>query len=509
MLRRSCPCVRRRAVSGILPLVIRVATEETVVRKVLHEVRATIDKHSMIQPGDLVIVAVSGGPDSMCLLDVMQGLRQELDIRLHVAYLHHHMREQADEDARMVVQRSAAMGIPATVGHADVMALARDTGAGIEEAGRNARYSFFYSLRDRIGADRIALGHNLNDQAETVLMRLLRGSGTQGLAGMPPVTDDLIRPLISVSRALIEDYCRQRNLPTITDVYNLDLRYTRNLIRHKVIPELSQAFNPSLVETLGKTAAALRWDSAYLEDAAHRAFLAHTFKEGPVTFVDAKALRDLPRAIGSRVLELSWRECLGVQDNLDLDHVEQLMKPEGSTAALPGRSVAVRAGDFLQFYPPPVDVEVPLSLPGITDIPDLCLTVTADIIDSSGNGLLQQISSASASGGPKFRQMVEPVAYLDYNKCRGELSVRTRRKGDRFAPLGMGGKEQKIQDFFVSNKVPRFYRSFVPLFISGGEIAWLGGFRLSNNFRIDTDTRRIVRLEVQPYLRCSKNCATI
>jgi tRNA(Ile)-lysidine synthase len=484
-------------------------------------VRQAIERHRMLSAGDLAIVAVSGGPDSMCLLDVLASLSGELGIRLHAAHLHHHMREQADSDARMVAGFAGSLDIPCTVGHADVPGFARDTGVGIEEAGRMARYRFLREVKRETGAQKILLGHNLNDQAETVLMRLFRGGGTEGLAGIPPLKDDLARPLLSIPRRLIEEYCRERNVPTILDVYNLDLRYTRNVVRHRVLPDLAAQFNPSLVETLARVATAMRWDADFLGALASDAFLGVSSMQGRVTAVDRRAIRDMPPTLSSRVLEQAWRECAGSSANLPLDRVEELVLGPKKTVSLPEGVTAEKALDIVRFYPrPQKGFEVDLVAPGETDVPQLGLSVVARVVSvaagvaeggvpGSGAGARETSAGEPARVDAPAPWLVEPVARLDYNKIRGRIWIRTRRDGDRFAPLGMAGKEQKLQDFFVQRRVPRFYRDFVPVLVCGDKIVWVMGLRLSEEFKVVSETKRILEVEVRPYLRRSRNYATI
>ena len=478
----------------------------------------------MLSAGDLAVVAVSGGPDSMCLLDVLASLAGELGIHLHTAHLHHHMRAQADSDARMVASFSDGLGIPSTVGHADVPAVARDLRVGVEEAGRVARYRFLREVKRETGARRIALGHNLNDQAETVLMRLFRGGGTEGLAGIRPARDDLMRPLIYVPRTLIEQYCLERNIPTVLDVYNLDLRYTRNLVRHRVLPELAERFNPSLVETLARVATAMRWDADFLGALASDAFSGASSMQGRVTAVDRRDLEDMPPALSSRVLEEAWRECAGSSANLPLDRIEELMLGSRKAVSLPEGVTAEKALDVVRFYPrPPRTFETDVVVPGETGVPQLGLSVITRIAEAkdfeaslAGGRGIQSASSACAGQGETGARvhapppwLVEPVACLDYNKLMGGARLRTRREGDRFAPLGLGGREQKLQDFFVHKRIPKFYRDFVPILVSGDDIVWVMGLRISDRFKVVSSTERILEVEIRPYLRPSRNYATI
>ena len=476
------------------------------VKQVLDTVASTIRAYNMIEPGHMVICGVSGGPDSMCLLDCLDILSGEMGFGLFVAHLHHHMRgEQADKDAQLVVDFAQSRNIPVEVGHAYVLELADALKVGIEEAGRIARYRLFFDLMEQIRPHRIALGHNMNDQAETVLMRLARGAGTQGLAGIPPVNGPVVRPLIHVPRGLIEEYCRKRNLPVITDVYNLDLKYTRNLVRYEILPKIAKVLNPSLVETLAKTAKVLRWDADFLEEQAEAAFLRTSMKEGRVTLVCERSVGDLPRAIGSRVLEKAWRECAGKTDNLEVSHILRLLDGGEDPLSLPGKVTVHRFKGQLCFYPPPPEeVDIPVRVPGCTSVPQLGLSVHTRIRDNPRGGYRK---SEFKQGKSFF--MLELRAWVDYNKCEGELRLRTRQPGDRIAPLGMQGNEKTVKDLLISMRVPRYYRSFVPIFVSGDKLVWVGGFRLSEQFKVSADTCKIIEIEIEPLLRRRQNCATI
>lgn len=491
-----------------------ISTGSDPVGRVHHTVRSTIQEHDMIESGDTVVCAVSGGPDSMCLLDSLILISSELDFRIHVAHLHHHMRgEQADRDAQLVLDFCKSQGIPATVGHEEVFRLSESLGVGVEEAGRIARYRFLHELTKEIGAQKIAMGHHENDQAETVIMRLTRGAGTQGLAGIPPVNGKIIRPLIYISRGLIEEYCSKRNLPIITDVYNLDLKYTRNLVRYRILPELAGLLNPSLVGALSQTAKVLRWDADFLEEQAAKAFQEVTMKEGRVTLVDEGKVEKIPKALSSRVLERAWRECTGDTSNLEVDHVVRLLGATDDTLSLPRGVTAHRHCGYIGFYPPPPEgLDISVKVPGRTLVPELGLSVLTRVFDRPDRfdidqHRIQQKQGQAGSVNSLF--MLELSVWADYNECAGEIRLRTRRPGDRFTPLGMQGREKKVQDLLVSMRVPRYYRSFVPIFLSGGEIIWVGGLRLSEQFKVNQNTCKVLEITIEPLLRYRQNCATI
>ncbi len=469
-----------------------------------------------------MLAGVSGGPDSMCLLHVLHRFREEFHISLRVAHLHHHMREEADRDAEMVEEFARSLGIPTSIGHADVNKLAHELAIGVEEAGREARYRFFRELSESTGAVRVALGHNQNDQAETVLMRLFRGSGVRGLAGIPPVNGNVVRPLIEVPREWIEEYCAENKIPVMTDVYNLDLRYTRNLVRHKTLPELAASYNPSLVETLAGVAASLRLDADFLDETALEAFDKYTCRHGRVTLVSSEGLRALKPAVALRVVDMAWHEVWQGDGNLGMTHAVEILECAGKAVSLPGRITAVHEGDFVVFYPEaPGQVERTLDVPGESHIPELGITVEVRPVEPKDAGVVGALAGqvdestpSPARGGSKcvksgFPLEREDVAFLDWSWSDKPLKVRTRRDGDRFQPLGMRGSEQKLQDFFIQRRVPKFYRDFVPIFVFGDKIAWVGGFRLDERFKVTKSSQKVLRVEVKRSLRHSRNCVTI
>ncbi|MDP6180938.1 MAG: tRNA lysidine(34) synthetase TilS, partial [Desulfatiglandales bacterium] len=239
------------------------------IRVTIKKVKETLSRYGMIDPGDLVIVAVSGGPDSVCLLDILHELKAELAVRLVVAHYNHGLRGGEDEsETRFVRHLASAMNFPFETENASFFIEGKT--ASLEERARNARYEFLERLKGKLHAQKIAMGHHLNDQAETVLMRLLRGSGPSGLAGIPPKRDDtIIRPLIELKREEIDSYVKRRELSYRVDRSNFDTRYLRNKIRLELLPLLLE-YQPQFVEHLGQLAVILREDDKYLETEAEK-----------------------------------------------------------------------------------------------------------------------------------------------------------------------------------------------------------------------------------------------
>lgn len=522
------------------------------VENVRSGVRRMIARYGMVQAGDLVVVGVSGGPDSMCLLDCLIDLAPHFDIRLWVGHLHHGMRgADADRDARMVSEFASARGIPVTVGKRDVPGLARSRGVGLEQAGRIARYSFLRELAGNLGAAKIATAHNRNDQAETVLMRLFRGSGTAGLAGIPPVRDGIIRPLLEVARTEIEEYVRGRNLPVAMDVYNFDMRYVRNKIRHELLPILSREFNPAIVDALSDTATLLRWDEEFLDEQASRAFYSSSFSEGRITYISTEALSSQPLALSSRTVRKAFVEVLREPKIPESRRVLSfLYSLRERSQKLYDLGMGVRArdeGDFVAFFPPaPKNVSVKLKVPGFTPVPELGVNVRTWLVKpEEAFHLRDEILRGETHFGREVpfarhfpyihdaylgydplrgarraedmhgRIFLERRAFVDYDKLQHGLSgemcllVRNRRPGDRMKPLGMRGNSKKLQDLFVSVGLFRWYRDFIPIIERHGDIVWVAGIRLDERFKVDAETQVLLGMEIEPSLRYQDNCANI
>lgn len=467
----------------------------------------------MFNRGDTVVCAVSGGPDSVCLAHVLREIASDYELSIHLAHLNHGIRgKEAERDARLVEIIARDFGLPLTIGHEDVPALAASRRIGLEEAAREARYRFLAKVAEANGATHIAVGHTMNDQAETVLMRLLRGSGTTGLAGMPAVNGMVVRPLIEITREQTESYCREKQLLTVTDSSNLDLHYTRNRVRYSLIPRLKEEFNPSIIETLSRTAAALRWDADFLEGEARREFAEHAAAVGPMMVLDEKMVSSLPKAIRSRVYELAWRMVSRPERRLDLNAIVDLMESESPIRVLAEGVRAWRYNGHLIFLPPNRDVVREIAVPGVYNIEEFGIDVNVRLLpaDEARKEVKRMISNRDRRRSDwRTLFMVEPKAYMDYNKCGDNLLLRTWKPGDRMVPLGLRGNAKKVQDIFTALKVPRLYRDFVPLFLSRGRVAWLGGLKLSDEFKLDDTSEEAVEITITPHLRELIHCATI
>jgi tRNA(Ile)-lysidine synthase len=481
-------------------------------------VRSTIERNHLLSPGDAVVVGVSGGPDSLCLLHLLLHLRDEYALRLHVAHLNHQLRgAEAEADAAFVTRLAAEWGLPATIESRDVPALAQKRKVAIEEAARQARYGLLRRVARAIGARKVAVGHNADDQVETVCMHWLRGSGLAGLRGMQPVSRLeelrlegeelepsgkenellLIRPLLEVSRAEIEAYCAAQNLQPRFDRSNLDTTYYRNRLRHELLPFL-ETFNPGIRQVMLRSANILAADYAYLREQAAKAWTEVTLHEeaDAVTF-DLLRWRALPLSLQRSVLREAIHRLRRSLRNINWVHIENVIQalragttgtvvtlPRGLEATLRYEQFTVANKGYAETPPdmPCVCTEMALHVPGRTPLPDSNWYITAEVVDR--HELLQEALSHAQPW----------QAYLDYAVSGSQLTVRRRRSGDRFWPQGLGDKPTTLNNFMTNAKIPRAWRDTLPLLVSPRQVLWLAGWRIDERAKVTEKTTQVLVL---------------
>jgi tRNA(Ile)-lysidine synthase len=460
----------------------------------LDTVRQTIDRHRMLIPGETVIVAASGGVDSMVLLRVLLALRDIYRVSLHVAHLNHGLRGAESADAAAFVRdQCAARGIRAAISAIDGATLRARRGGSLQGAARDARYRFLEQVAGELGAAKIAVGHHRDDQAETVLMNLLRGSGRSGLGAIPPVRGRVIRPLIECSRDDIQRYALSEGIAYIDDPSNLLPSYRRNRIRLDLLPELAKRYNPRVAEALASAATILEAEDALLGAMAEERLAGATVgrSDHDVALSIARTA-ELPAGLRRRVLRKAAQSLRGGRPGLGWRQtfaLDRLLLGESREGALhfSGGLRATRAGERLTLSvreDPPPERSRPTSLvvPGTTGLASFGLSLVADI---------RERRAGRVAVNDRW------TALLDADRAGVDLLVRSWEPGDRFVPLGMRGRK-KLHDFFVDAKVPRQERSRVPLVVAAGQIAWVVGHRVDDRFRVTDSTRRLLRLSTSP-----------
>lgn len=449
-------------------------------------VARTISTHGLFSPGDTIIVAISGGADSTALLDILAGL-PDLKPRLVAVHLNHCLRgTESDQDEVFARTLAEHYAIPFESGRIDVYELATRQGLNLEDAGRRARIGFLDEVRSRWQATAIALAHHADDQAETVLMRLLRGSGATGLAGMSLRNKSgFIRPLLDVTRTEIVAYLSARGLRHREDASNLDTTFLRNRIRHDLLPAL-ETYNPAIRACLASTAGLLSEENELLEQlAADAAANTCVFYEDAVNCNIGMFKKQHP-ALGRRIFRQSLKRLTGNLYHFSHSHLEALERlitspRPNATLNLPQGVVAVREYDLLTLQrttaatPPPGEI----------------------IINGPGHHELSDGSYLTIEACPELTGSLpcqSGTAFFDLDKAPFPWHVRTSRPGDRMVPLGMCGSK-KVKDIFIDEKIPFAIRRRTPLLFSGDTLIWLCGLRSSQPARIDATSTSIVKAE--------------
>ena len=430
-----------------------------------------------LQVGAGLVVAASGGIDSTVLLDVLDSLGYQL----HVAHLDHALRPDSADDSRFVADEAQRRGLPCSVERRDVGEYARTKGLSLEEAGRRQRYAFLDQVADRVGADFIALGHHADDQAETVILRLLRGSGATGLGGMEIVREGrYLRPLLRVRRAEIEKYAHQRGLRYREDPSNRDPRFLRNRVRGELMP-LLKSYNPNIAEVLNRTAALLKAEDDLLAELTQEALDTVICERcDDKVALDSTRLLTYHIAVQRRVLRAVLQGLAAADGPFDFARVEQVRDWIGTGdkrlrvlgAGLRGQGCGTRYILRRGQRPP---VSRCFDIPGVLVLREHGVKIRVQVVSPDR-------FDKSQLGGTRVA--------LDADRLGAWVQVRSLRPGDRFQPLGMEG-HKKLSDFLIDAKWPKISRDEVLVLTQGEEIAWVAPLRSSHAFRIQSNTRRV------------------
>jgi tRNA(Ile)-lysidine synthase len=475
-------------------------------KKILRTVEHAIGTRRMVEAGDTVLAAVSGGPDSVALVHILLALAPKFSFQVAIAHLNHCLRDdESERDEAFVISLAEQLELPVHVERQEVRRYQKSHRLSLEEAARQVRYRFYHAIAAKYGYKKIALGHHSDDNAELILMYLLRGSGPLGLSGIPRVRDDkIIRPLIDIKRAEIMDYIAVKGLDHIEDSSNTDSQYLRNKIRNRLIPELKAEYNPNLIDSLNRLALILDAEERWIESLIQLIFeKVIIFEEQGRIGFDISALNQQTIAVRRRLIRKAVLKVKGNLRRIAFAHVEMAVKlaqegPELGVLDLPDRIRISRQSDVLMMSREPQnprhlangpllsltpDYEYRLAKPGQISIKEAALKIRFSEI------LPEHSSDWPPSGDGTG------VAYFDMDKIHFPLVIRNFRPGDRFSPLGMTGR-QKLKKFFIDHKVSRTERTKCPILLSRNEIIWVVGHRLDNAVKIGSQTRSILKAEL-------------
>jgi tRNA(Ile)-lysidine synthase len=501
--------------------------------KLESKVISFIQRYSLVSPEETVVVGVSGGADSVCLLHVLAKWRKELGINLHIAHLNHQLRGvESEADAKYVSDLAGSLGIPVTIDRQDVAAYRLGRNFSVEEAARELRYAFFARVAGEVGAHQIAVGHTRDDQVETILMHILRGTGVTGLCGLAPCSPMVyesrgttfpaehlsvakgqlsnilvIRPLLDIIREETTSYCQEHQLDPRIDSSNVSLSFFRNRIRLQLLPLLRQ-YNPSVDQALLRLAAIAKEDNAFIERQASRLWNEAARQENNAIYLDRKQIASLPISLQRQLLRAAVTRLAGDTRDIEAGHIEAarslLDKPVGKRISLPHDLICQGGYDELVIASPdvigtwqsqlpscpfpPLPGEFPLKVPGKTVFPGWKVTASINRERMASLSLRDTLDTSEGT----YRSNL--VADFDLHKTGAELFVRQRRSGDRFQPLGMN-MPKKLQEFMVDAKIPRSWRGHIPIVCSPQQIIWVVGWRIDDRVKITEASKDILRLE--------------
>ncbi len=453
------------------------------------KVRAAIEKYGMLKKGDLVIVAVSGGPDSVALLHVLNSIKHLYGIDLHAAHFEHGIRgKESIEDMEFVKSLCGELGVALTVESGDVPSYARSEGLSLEHASRKLRYEFLERVMNERSAQRIATGHNANDQAETILLNLLRGAGFLGLGGIKvSLEGKIIRPLIEVKREEIEDYIREKGLKYRLDKSNLETHYERNRIRHILIPLIEREFNPAIVDILTRTATTFALLNDYLEQQVDNLMAACRKDNDARTVIDLEKFNTFAPILRMLAIYRVIRSYEQEEQVATFDSVNAIMNlvehsRSGSRVDIGSGIVALKEFDNLvvgRDLAIADNYEMRLNVPGTTRVENAGCTIEIEIIKE------RPTSAEIYRGGD--------AAYFDFERIDLPLIARNWREGDKLVPFGLGGSK-KVHDIFIDEKIPISDRSKIPVICDREGILWIAGVRRADRARITDETKTILKI---------------
>jgi tRNA(Ile)-lysidine synthase len=462
----------------------------------INKVKEAIEKNRLVQQGERVVVAVSGGSDSVALLKVLEMLSEQYGFSLIVAHINHGLRENAACEEQFVRRMAADMGFVFECKSLDIRSLRKGTGKGIEEISREVRYDFLNDVASKHGAQKIALGHNSNDQTETVLMNFLRGSGPTGLKGMLPARDSVyIRPLLCVTRNEIISFLEFHGLPFVTDASNTDLAYLRNRIRHSLIPELKARYNPKLEESIKSMAEIMRVEDDYMKCLTGKILSewGTATAHGEIS-ISIPALVKYHQAIQRRIMKHLLERLTPNSQGIGQTHIKAALNlaysdHPGAYVNLPCNIEVRREYNALVIFKREKgeketlrkrchDLRYEVTLPGSVKMAELGKTMIFEFVE----------------GPIDMNSCGRETAFMDYDRISLPLVIRTVSPGDRIQPLGMKGTK-KIKSVFIDEKIALRHRKSIPLLLDQEAVLWIAGLRLSESVKITEKTRHILKVE--------------
>lgn len=459
-----------------------------------NKVIETVRREGLIEKGDRVIVALSGGPDSVCLIHILSKISKEYGFTIYAAHFNHQIRGlAAHRDALYSMELCDSLGIRCFLKSVDVPSYAKEKKLTMEEAARILRYEMLFQLKKETGSDKIAVAHNLDDQAETVMMRIMRGTGLNGLKGMDyRRPDGIIRPLMDVLKADIEKYCKDNQLEPRIDHTNLEDEYTRNKIRIHLLPYIEKEYASNIKEILSRMANSLREDSQYIESTADEIYeRVSSVIDRDTVRIDLDLIESEDISITKRILRNAYRQIEGSYNGLETVHLDGILDliqspRKEARINLPKGIIADRKASYLyitrnEIKTELIEYEIEIPINSSIIIEELGIKVEAQKISKEKSKLFSTGNCTKS---------------FDVEKISGKLTIRNRRNGDKIKPLGLGGTK-KVKDILIDSKVPLEKRNSVPVICDEEKILWLAGYCMSDEAKISDSTKDVVRISIK------------
>lgn len=466
-----------------------------------------VQKHHMLTEGDYVVVGVSGGADSVCLLFLLSEIRKEIPINLHVVHVNHQIRAEAAEDSAYVRELCEKFNIPFTLVECDVEQLAKQKRISTEEAGRNVRYEAFYRVLDRNNGNKIAIAHNKNDCCETVLFHLFRGSALKGLSGIQPVRGEVIRPLMCLERYEIEAFLDKNGIKYCIDSTNLEDNYTRNKIRHRILETAVREISPAAVAHIGDACERINEAYSFIGDMTRIAYKECAFASENGIRIEKEHYERLHPTLRGYVIMTALEQAAGSAKDFGSVHVAQVKelfeKQCGRKINLPYCLCAERdyAGVLIYRSDGESSVQKPCTeyVVSDSDRERLLHKKCVEIDLGADKTLVLSVKKAASGEIQKNIPQKKYTKWLDYDKIKNSIVVRTRKTGDYLTIDTAGGAlcKKTLKSYFIDNKVPSKERDEIFLVTENSHVLWIVGGRISGFYKVTDKTERILELELK------------
>ena len=453
-----------------------------------------IKENKIIQQDDRILVALSGGPDSVCLLHMLYRIKDKFNLKLGAIHINHMLRgEEADKDENYIIDLCEQMGIKHYVKRINIEYIAKETNVSLETAGRNERYKAFEEIKIKDKYNKIAVAHNANDQAETILMRIMRGTGLEGLTGIKPQREGgIIRPILCLNRQEIEDYCEYNGLNPRIDASNYDRHYSRNRVRLDILPYMRDNFNKDIIDTLNRMTILLQKDNEFIEEYSQKCYNIYCKKHNNKLEILKELFEKEMESIITRVVIIAFKEISKSYQNFEMKHIYEIVnlasRETGKKINLTNNIICenlygniVLSKNDNKYYNSCVKTEIKLDKDNIIE-------------NIEFNNYIINFEVIENKKKEKFTKN-NLIKLFNYDKIEKEILIRYRKDGDKIIPLGMSGSK-KVKDIFINSKVPREERDNTPILCFDDKISWIVGYKTSQLFKIDSDTKMILKITV-------------